>query len=84
MGSELKAFVDLWPVIASLVGVVVWLVRLEGVTKRNRDMIENHGKDIEKLEAKYEYMNTDVLKQLSQVRESLARLEGRLGTAPKD
>jgi hypothetical protein len=63
--------IDPFYVICSAVGLVAWFARLEAKTNRNE-------KDIEKMETKQEVLEKEVVKELSNVRESLSRIEGRL------
>lgn len=62
-----------------VVGLVVWLVRLEGrlsaVDKANMET----QKDIDDLRTRHEALDSKIVEQLAQIRESLARLEGKLG-----
>lgn len=57
--------------IATIVGFVVWLVRLEGKTT-------NNDKRLCHLEVEVEQMNSGISKELTQVKEALARIEGYL------
>jgi hypothetical protein len=60
------------------VGAVVWLVRLEGklhiVEKANTET----QKDVDDIRIRHEALNTRIVDQLSDIRESLARLEGAI------
>lgn len=63
--------------IASVVGIIVWLIRLEGRVNYNEKMLVN-------LESKHSALDEKIMSQLSQVRESLARIEGRLSRESHD
>jgi hypothetical protein len=69
-----------WVQIISLVIVfIVWLIRLEGKIKMiDRANIETQ-KDVDELRVKHEALDSKIIDQLSKIRESLARLEGKLG-----
>lgn len=69
---------NLWPVILSLVFVLVWLVRIEAkvmyLEKAHEDEVKNKQALDDQIWAKLD----EVQKSLSKITESLARLEGRL------
>lgn len=69
---------NLWPVILSLVFVLVWLVRIEAkvmyLEKAHEDEVKNKQALDDQIWAKLD----EVQKSLSRITESLARLEGRL------
>lgn len=69
---------NLWPVILSLVFVLVWLVRIEAkvmyLEKAHDDEVKNKQALDDQIWAKLD----EVQKSLSKITESLARLEGRL------
>lgn len=57
---------------------IVWLVRLEARIKQSeRDIYEN-AKDIDILRARHEDLDSRVLRELMEVKQALARIEGRL------
>lgn len=63
------------------VGVLalIWLVRLEGrISAVDKANIETQ-KDVDELRTKHEALDSKIIEQLAQIRESLARLEGKLG-----
>lgn len=72
MVDAIRILADLWPVVLSIVGVIVWLVRLEGKTNQTE-------KRVEILQTKHDALDSKTVEQLAQVRESLARIEGALG-----
>lgn len=57
--------------IATFVGFGIWLIRLEGKTN-------NNDKRLCHLEVEVEQMNSGISKELTQVKEALARIEGYL------
>lgn len=69
--ESVQLLINVWPLIAALVGLVVWLVRLEGKAL-------NSEKQLDALQIKHESLDSKVVEQLSDVRESLARIEGAL------
>lgn len=81
--EALKNLLDFWPVILAIVGVIVWLVRLEGkvehLTEKHTLLREDHAKT----SAKVETLESDVFEKLSGVEKSLARIEGFLGVKNK-
>jgi len=54
-----------------LVGLIVWFSRLEAKTNRNE-------KDIAKLELKHDTLESELVKDLNEVKQTLARIEGQL------
>ena len=62
----------IWPVVTALIGLIVWLVRLEG-------KVSHSEKQLDALQIKHESLDSKVVEQLADVRESLARIEGALG-----
>lgn len=71
-------------VLVVAVGTVIWLIRLEGrVDAATRANVETQ-KDIDDLRVRHENLDTKIVEQLTQVRESLARLEGKLGTTKQE
>lgn len=68
----------LWPVLLGGIGGVVWLVRLEGKIEATKKANEETQKDVDALRIEHNSLNHQTVKQLSEIRESLARIEGRL------
>lgn len=64
---------------AVVVGVVIWLVRLEGKVSAVDKANTETQKDVDELRTKHEALDSKIIEQLAQIRESLARLEGKLG-----
>jgi hypothetical protein len=92
--SILQVIEILWPVLLALTGLVVWAVRQESKIKSCHTML--HGQreyfkerisavenDIHALTVRHESLDSKVVEQLAQVRESLARIEGALGVKEK-
>lgn len=68
----------LLPIFIAGIGLVVWLVRLEGkVLAIEKANIETQ-KDVDALRVEHNALNNKTLLQLAEIRESLARIEGRL------
>lgn len=65
--------------IGSIVGAIVWLVRLEGKVLSLEKQIAIAQKEVDSLQIKHEALDSKVVEQLASVRESLARIEGALG-----
>lgn len=68
----------IWTVGVAGVGLVVWLVRLEGKVLANERANVETQKDVDALRIEHNSLNHQTVKQLSEIRESLARIEGRL------
>ena len=60
-----------WPEITALVGFIVWLVRLEGKT-------DNNDKRAGHMEVQMENLESGLVKELGEVKQALARIEGYL------
>lgn len=93
--SILQVIEILWPIILAGIGLVVWLVRLEGKVKTSSDKIRDNRQEyreavatcqaeIKALTVKHESLDSKVVEQLAQVRESLARIEGALGVRDRE
>ena len=65
--------IDPLAILAAFVGLVVWFSRLESKTNRNE-------KDIEKIEKKHDTLENELMKDISDVKQSLARIEGVFST----
>lgn len=75
--SELQALANIWPTVFGIVALIAWAVRLESkVQFLTRD---NHT-----LSKKHDALDKQVLEELASVRESLARIEGRLSVGKHD
>lgn len=70
---------DLMTAVGALVGVVVWLVRLEGRIGHVEKLNENTDKKVDAVLVKHEALDSKIVQKLSELSESLARIEGRLG-----
>lgn len=69
----------MWVVLLSVVGGIVWLVRLESLVKYNKEQTQTLRDDFEDQRSRDETVTAKIMEQLSKVRESLARLEGAIG-----
>ena len=65
--------------IIAVIALIVWLVRLEGKLSHIERLANEAQKDVDVLRTKHEGLDNKIVEQLGAVRESLARLEGRLG-----
>lgn len=70
--DAIQTISNIWPVVTALIGLIVWLVRLEGKVSQSE-------KQLDALQIKHESLDSKVVEQLADVRESLARIEGALG-----
>ena len=57
---------------------IVWLVRLEARIKQTEKDIFEAIKDVDVLRARHEDLDSRVLRELMEVKQALARIEGRL------
>jgi hypothetical protein len=80
MMDVIGALYDAWFLVAGVVGLIVWFVRLESRVTRGDERNADNTQRIELLNAKHESLDSKVVEQLSEVRESLARIEGFLGS----
>jgi cell division protein FtsL len=70
--SEIESHLPaIMSILVTVIGVIVWLVRLEG-------KILNSEKRIAHMETEIEAMNSGLVKELGEVRQALARIEGYL------
>lgn len=60
-----------WPILLSGAGFIIWLVRIEGKTI-------NTEKRVDHLDQQVNQMDSALVKQLTEVKTSLARIEGIL------
>ena len=60
-----------WDVLAGVVGFIVWLTRLEGKTLNNEKRITHTEQQVTNIES-------GLVKEMSEVKQSLARIEGYL------
>lgn len=64
--------------VSSLVGVIIWFIRLEGRVKACEKFGDMLGKEIDNVIIKHEALDSRVVEELARIRESLARIEGGL------
>lgn len=57
---------------------IVWLVRLEARIKQTEKDIFETQKDVDILRTRHEDLDSRVLRELMEVKQALARIEGRL------
>lgn len=97
--STVNLIATLWPVFttigAIMIGSLIWSIRLEGRVDYNekfaKEMREEFLAQVNRVDSelkilttKHESLDSKVFEQLSQVRESLARIEGALGVRSKN
>jgi len=77
---EFIKFIDtFWPLFVASVGALVWLVRLEGKVSSNLKSIERLDNWAGLMEEKHSNLDSKIVNELSEIKQSLARLEGKLG-----
>lgn len=57
---------------------IVWIVRLEARIKAGEKDVIELSKDVDILRARHEDLDSRVLRELMEVKQALARIEGRL------
>lgn len=62
----------------AVVGLIVWFTRLEAKTNKNEKDIEKQDIMIAKMKEKHETLESELIKELGEVKQSLARIEGQL------
>lgn len=81
---NVKDYLEIVVAALTVVGFFTTLIggffHLKGETRYARQVAEGAQKDIDELRVRHESLDSKIVEQLSQVRESLARLEGALGT----
>jgi hypothetical protein len=70
--------VEYFPLVLSILGGVVWLLRLEGRQNMSEKLISNAQIDIDTLRVKHEALDSKVLEKISQIQQTVARIEGML------
>lgn len=60
-----------WPLLLPSLGLVVWLVRIEGESNNTRERLSH-------LEAQVESIEGSLVREIGAVKEALARIEGYL------
>lgn len=79
MNDNIQHLSTLWPIIVSLVFIIVWAVRLEGKIAHNHELVKFLEDETKVLKTKHESLDSKFLQELSEVKTSLARIEGALG-----
>lgn len=77
------SLVELVQVGAVFVGVVFWFARLEWKSSRAKELAKEAMEEANELRGKLENFDSKIVEKLTEVRESLARLEGAVGTLAK-
>ncbi len=68
---------------SALVALIVWFSTLKAENNRNRDEIEAVKITIVKIQDKHDNLESELLKDLSEVKQALARIEGRFTSTDK-
>lgn len=77
--EELRTLVDLWPILATIGGLIAFVFSIKHRVSRHSELIKQSQDDIKELKIKHEIEVSKLFEQLGQVKESLARIEGALG-----
>lgn len=64
---------------AIFIAGIVWLVRLEGKINQVEKLNDNTQKDVDDLRIRHEALDERLMRKLSEIEKSLARIEGFLG-----
>ena len=64
----------------AFVSVVVWLVRLEGKVNATEKANDRTQEDVNQLRIKHEALDSGLVKELTQIKITLARIEGFMST----
>jgi len=70
--------VEYYPLILLGLGGLIWGLRLEGEVKMNKRLTANAQSDIDTLRVKHEALDSKVLEKISQIQQTVARIEGML------
>lgn len=70
--------IDPFKVFFAAVGLVIWFTRLEAKTNKNEKDIEKQELFIAKMKEKHETLESELIKELGEVKQALARIEGQL------
>lgn len=76
---ELQHLDGIIAAITAAVVAIAWLVRLEYLGKTNTRDIETLNLRVITLEAKHDALDSKVVDQLTEIKISLAKIEGKLG-----
>lgn len=64
--------------ILAIIGFIVWLVRLEGRINYHEKLLSGASSDIDSLRVKVETIDSDLVKELTEIKITLAKIEGFL------
>jgi hypothetical protein len=70
--------VDHVELILTGLGFIIWLIRLEGRVNMNEKTTSIAQSDLEALQIKHEALDSKVLEKISQIQQTVARIEGML------
>lgn len=77
---EFITYIDaFWPIFITLGGALIWLVRLEGKVSHNHERFGDLKSWSLLMEEKHNNLDSKIVNELSEIKQSLARLEGKLG-----
>lgn len=62
--------------VLSGIGFIVWLVRLEGKLSAVEEANNRTQKDVDELRIKHDALDSDLVKQLTEIKITLAKIEG--------
>lgn len=65
-------------ILLAFIGLIVWFTRLEAKTESNKREIDKQDIVIAKLKEKHETLESELIKELGEVKQTLARIEGQL------
>lgn len=71
-------------IVFAALGGVIWLVRLEGKVKNNEEANSRTQADVDDLRARFEMINSELVKELTQIRVAIAKIEGILERSHKE
>ena len=94
MDKIVQAIDTLWPILLAFIAYIIWLIRMEGkqmflstqVKELREDFKEYRDKtdaELDDVRIRITNIDSDLMRQISDVRESLARIEGALGLIKK-
>lgn len=72
-----------WPVLMGGIATTIWMIRLEARINENKHNINRLERWSVKMEERHISLDNKIVNQLSEIKQSLARLEGKLGVDGK-
>jgi len=81
--TKKMSFIDVissfWAPLTGFIALIVWLVRLEGKVNFNEKTLQTHQNWQQLMDEKHQNLDSKIVNELSEIKQSLARLEGKLG-----